>query len=180
MADTRKITIDIISKTTSAGNNQAEKATESTGEVKSDLTTLLHPIKTAESNTLGKNILVYQAYQQAKKAIVTSVNATFTRYYSLSEDYIGENNYKNTMTAISKVTGFGTSVIGGAIAGSQLGVVGAVAGAVIGAVGYGVTEYLSYNSKISSYYQNLNATNYQTSFQQTRAGLTNGGKGTEN
>lgn len=180
MADARKITIEIIGKTSDTGNNQAEKTTDPNGQLKKDLTALMHPIKTLESQTLGKSVLINQAYQQAKKAVVSAVDMSLNRYYSMKEDYLSQTNYSNIMTSINKVSSAGTAIIGGAIAGAELGPYGAVAGALIGSVGWGITEAISYQQRMSNAYQSLNTNNYSTNFGQVRAGLVNGGKGTEN
>ena len=70
--------------------------------------------------------------------------------------------------------------ISGAITGSALGPAGAVAGAVIGTVGWGVNEIMNYQQRMSNTYQLLNSNNFSTNFAQVRAGLINGGRGTEN
>ena len=55
-------------------------------------------------------------------------------------------------------------------------VVGAVATAGLAVINEGIQYY----SRMSNYYQALNATNYQTGFSATRAGLVNDSRGTEN
>ena len=180
MADTRKVTIEIIGKSTDTGNNQAEKPVDANGQLNKDLTALMHPIKTLESKLLGKSVLINQAYQQAKNSIINAVDWAHNRYFSLKENYLGQTTYNNIMTSIHKVSNFGTSTIGGAIVGAELGPAGAVTGAVIGAVGWGVNEFMSYQQKMSTAYQSLNASNYSTNFAQVRSGLINGGRGTEN
>ena len=180
MAETRKITIEIVGKTTDTGNNQAEKPVDENGQLKKNLTYLLHPIKTLEAQTLGKSVLINQAYQSAKNSIINAVEWTHNRYFSLKENYLGQMNYNNIMTSINKVASLGTSAISGAITGSALGPVGAVAGAVIGTVGWGVNEIMNYQQRMSNTYQLLNSNNFSTNFAQVRAGLINGGRGTEN
>lgn len=180
MADIRKVTIEIVSKSGGGGNNQAKKPVDENGQLKKELETLLHPIKTAEEKILGKNVLVNQAYQNAKNAIIKSIDLSLRHYYNLKEDYLGENTYNIARTSISKVSGCWTSVIGGAIIGAEFGSTGALIGAGIGAATYGITETINWKSTMSNYNQSINASSYQVSFMRQRAGLTNGSKGTEN
>ena len=94
---------------------------------------------------------------------------------------MAETDYKNFHTVISKGTSLASSIYLGVNAGSPIaGPWGAAAGAVIAATGFAISEVSNYQQRMSNYYQNLNATNYQTEFDRTRAGLTNEGKGTEN
>lgn len=181
MADTRTITINIVSKSGGIpSDNQAKNEKDTNGELKKTLETLLHPIQSAEKSLLGKNALVYQAYNQAKSLVSVSITSTLNKRFTLKEDYLAQNTYNQIKSNISKVSGVYTSIIGGAIIGANLGPVGAGIGAVIGATGYGLSNFISYQNTLSSYNQTLNANDYSTAFSRTRAGLTNGGRGTEN
>lgn len=180
MADTRKITIEIKSENNSTPNNQAKNEKSSDGSLTKTLETLLHPIQSIEKATLGKNVLVYQAYNQAKSQVATSIEITLNKRFTLKEDYMAQNTYNVIKSEISKTTSAYASVIGGAIIGSKLGGVGAIIGGAIGGIGYGISSVISYQNTLSSYNQSLNASNYAISFARTRAGLTNGGRGTEN
>lgn len=117
--------------------------------------------------------LARMAYDRAKGNITSAANLMINRYFSLSENYIAEVDYNNAMTITNKGVGLFMSVKAGAS-------VGGVPGAIISAVAWGTNEFVSYQNRMSGYYQALNATNYQTEFDRSRLGLTNGGKGTEN
>ena len=117
--------------------------------------------------------LAMMSLNSAKNIGSRTVSSITNRYFSLSENYIAENDYNNIMTTINKATSFGIAVKTGAS-------VGGVVGAVISAAAWGTNEFISYQNRMSGYYQSLNATNYQTEFDRSRLGLTNEGKGTEN
>lgn len=112
--------------------------------------------------------------------IVNSAEVSLNRYFSMSENYMAETDYKNTMNVINKSTSFAGSVLLGAKAGAALGPYGAAVGSFVMAASWLGNEAINYRQRMSNYYQNLNATNYQTEFDRTRLGLSNEGKGTEN
>lgn len=174
MSETRKITIEILNKsqvTHEHYNHDVGKEKKETGGAA--LNKLLHPVRSLEKATVGKNVFINQVYQQAKQAVSQTLSISINRYFNLSEDYITENSYKNTMTTISKAKGAVTSVIGGAMAGG-------VVGGIVAAVGWAGSEILQNQAALSSYYQSINATSMQTEFSRTRAGLVDNGRGTEN
>ena len=102
-----------------------------------------------------------------------SANLSMSRYFRMSENYLAEQEFENFKTSVGKVKNFGSAVIAGAILGN-------VPGAVVGAAAFAVTEAISYKGRMSNYYSALNATKYGTEFGAERAGLYDGGKGTEN
>lgn len=120
------------------------------------------------------------AVRKVSDLVVNSVEVSMNRYFSMSENYIAETDLKNTMTVINKGRSLVSTVATSAMAGVALGPYGAAAGAIIGASLWVGNEIINYQQRMSNYYQNLNATNYQTEFDRTRMGLTNEGKGTEN
>lgn len=168
MAEARKIIIEIMDSDgkTKEGNkkNDTDKALEK----------MLHPIKTLEKSTLGKNVLVNQAYQQIKASTSQTINLTLNRYFNMKEDYLNETTFNNVKNTFSRITNLAASTIAGAMYG------GGIPGAVIGFVGGVISDTVQYQSRLSGYYSQLNATNYQTGFNRIRAGLTDGGRGTEN
>lgn len=181
MEETRKIVVEIIDGNNKTSGGQTTIVNNETSNVEVNMTAILHPIKETENHLLGKSVLLNQAYGVAKSGIKQGINLTMNRYFAMKEDYINQTNFDNFMTGVSKVANMGSSIIGGAIVGSKVGgIAGAVAGGTIGAIGFGVSEYLGYQGRMSSYYQQLNASNYQTGFARTRAGLTDGGRGTDN
>jgi hypothetical protein len=174
MAEVRKIVIEIgeIEK----NNKQTTSTPSSSTKHKSkNLTASLKPSLYYENKEAEQQLLSIKtmAIQNTIQAIKQSVNLGMKRYFSLTEDYISENNFNNFSTAISKTTGLAAGVIAGATAGGPL-------GAVIGAGVWVNSEIISYRSRMSNYYSSLNATNYNTSYERTRAGLVDNGRGTEN
>ena len=116
-----------------------------------------------------------------KATALRAANISASRYFSLTENYIAENDLQNFKNVTGGLLRVGTSIATNAWAGMKIGgAYGAAAGAIIGAATWIVNEELNYQQKMSNYYQNLNATRYQTEFDRTRAGLVNEGKGTEN
>ena len=167
MADDRKVVVEIKLKD---DEDVVANVTQNQDEETKDTTFKM----------LMKNVIVMQTFDLAKDTLTRAVDIGITRHFSLQEDYIGENIYSNAKTTISKVSNLATSVIGGATAGAQLGGVGAVAGAVVGLASWGIGEAFSINERQSNYARTLNASKYGSEFAQTRAGLINNGRGTEN
>lgn len=165
MAETRKITVEII---TTPKEKKEKKDFET-----SNLSELLHPAKSLEKELLGKNVFINQAYNQAKSLIMNTVNTSINQYFNLSEDYLGQNTYKEITKTLSKAQSLGSSIVSGFIVGGGV-------GAAIGAVGWTANEIISNQARMSNYYSSLNTTNYGTGFSRTRAGLVDNGRGTEN
>lgn len=169
MADTRKITIELIQKT--EGDETPKTPDEDKDKKKSD----------SEGKTLLKSIILNQGYKVAKKMVIQSVEASVNRYLTLTEDYMAQDTYNMVKTSIDKATTAGTAIIGGAVTGAKVGgAVGAGVGAVIGTIGFGVSEVISYQSRMSGYFRALNASNIEMNYARKRAGLMDGSKGTEN
>lgn len=105
----------------------------------------------------------------------------FSRYTRLSEDYMANNSISLVKSAVSQVTGFASSIISGAMSGAAVGgPVGAVIGATVSASTYGIKSWIQTKEAESKFYQTLNASKSQSAFSLQRAGLTDGGRGTEN
>ena len=128
------------------------------------------------SKTLGAMTLA-----SLKATALKGLNVSVNRYFSLSENYMAENdfsNFKSTINGLGRITGSITTFasVGFSINGPTGAAVGAIAGAIAGTANEGMNAY----QRTGSYYQSINATRYQTEFDRTRMGLTNEGKGTEN
>lgn len=182
MADTRNIVIELKLKNSNGGNSLSSKSTKGDGneEFKANLTTLLHPVKTMEKNVSGKNIVVNQAYQYAKSAIKQMVMYEINKYYSLTENYKAQQDMSNALATIGKVSNFGSTVAAGAITGAAGGPVGAAFGAIVAAVGYAANEGIQTYQRFEQQNRNLATMNVQSSFQLTRMGLIDGGRGSYN
>lgn len=177
MADTRKITIEILDGNAS-GDSQKNKSKEKTRidnqrELNKFINRTIYPLKDDDGISIGKTVILNQAYQQAKQMLNQTIDLSLNRYYTLTEDYLGQTNYQNIRNIYGKVTGLAASIGGGAIIGGPI-------GAAIGAVSWGVNQYIQNKANLSGYYQDLNAANFNTDFNRTRAGLVNEGRGTDN
>lgn len=105
----------------------------------------------------------------------------FSRYTRLSEDYMANNSMSLVKSAVSQAAGFVSSAISGVMAGSAVGgPLGAMIGASINVAAYGVKSWVQTKEAESKFYQTLNASKSQSAFSLQRAGLTDGGRGTEN
>lgn len=168
MAEVRKITIEIIQK----GEEGTPKPPDDTKPQEK---------ASSEGKTLLKSVILNQGYQTAKKLVIQGVKANINNYIALSEDYFAENTYQNVMTAVSKFTSLASTVGSSTLAGAQMGgAVGAVAGLVIGAVGWGVSEYMAYQERMSGYYRALNSSIINKDYARRKSGYYDGGRGTEN
>lgn len=169
MAEERRIIVEIVSRTENNSSNS-----NAGGDDPKELPGSQQNIKEKNEN-YGNTAKVVgkMAWNNTKSFIGTTVSAVTNRYFSLSENYVAETDYNNFSAMINK----GKSLVSTVAAGY---LTGGVAGAAISAVAWGTNEFISYQNRMSGYYQALNATNYQTQFDRSRLGLTNEGKGTEN
>lgn len=179
MADQKEIVIDIRSSQPSATGQSVGKDEEASSFSK-DLSELLHPIRTLETETIGKNIILNQAYQNAKQNVKQMIDFSLNRYFNMKEDYLSQNTFNHVKTAISKVGSFFEATGAGALAGSKFGLPGAVVGAAVGATGNAISQVVSYEQRMSGYYSALNATNFQTSFQASKMNLIDDNRNTLN
>lgn len=174
MSEVRKITIELLQR-----DESGQIAPTPQGQDTSRNIERTSPQR--ESSGLLKNYIFNQAMQNAKQMTIRTVEANIDHYLSLSEDYFAENTMAMVKGYISHLSSGASSIIGGAMAGAQVGgVYGAVAGAVIGTISWGYNEVIGYQTKMSSYYRSLNASNVNLDYARRRAGLVDGGKGTEN
>lgn len=178
MADSRKITIEILS-TDDDGKEKKTKSPED--NVKKTINKIFHPLKNTEDQILAKHLIASYALQNAKKIIIQTTDATLNRYFTLTENYISQNNYQNIKNSYGKVVSIASSIAGGALTGAKVGGgTGAIFGGIAGAVFWGAGEYVQNTANLSGYYQDLNAANFNYQFNRMRKGLTDEGRGTEN
>lgn len=132
----------------------------------------------------SKSIFGYGAVQIAKNTVsVVSdlAEINFSRYTRLSEDYMANNSISLVKNAVGQVTSFVSSVGSAAMAGAAVGgLPGAAVSSAIAAATYGVKSWIQTKEAESKFYQTLNASRSQSAFSLQRAGLTDGGRGTEN
>ena len=180
MAETRKIVIEILDGNSKEGKKEkGSKITkDADAELKESIDNMIHPFKNTENATIGKVAVLSYGLQQAKQLATQAFTFNIDRKLSLTENYLAQNEYNNFKTTISKAKSLAGTVGSGAITGVQLG--GGAVGAVVGAGTWGVGQYIENRANLSSYYQEINTTNYNSQFSRTRAGLVDGGRGTEN
>ena len=187
MADARKIIIEIVSKDGGGGAGAADGSAASgrkddpNSYIRKSLTGMFHPINSLESTLSNKG---QWAFEMGKQAVSEAYNIALmehNRYFTLKEDYIGQNEMAMFTKTVDTAKGILGGVASGAISG---GAAAGIYGAIIGAVAGGVTSVWNARKTalqtLEQYQMQLNATNKQTSFAERRASLVNGGKGTEN
>lgn len=175
MADDRRIIIELKNIADQTAAAKTNKVAEDNSELmKKTLRTLINPLGTIETANISKNVIVNQAYQQAKQVVKEVGQYHIYKYFALQENYLAETDYSNIMTGINKVVGFGATVATGAIVGSKYGWFGALAGAAITGVGWGITQQYQTDMKLMQQQISINENNSQSQFQRTRLGLTTG------
>lgn len=160
--ETRKITIEIKSKqgTTPPADPQKPKESEDKATPYA-------------KESVGRSVVINQALEMAKRSVLQTAEAMKQRYFALADDYIGERNYNQAKAIIEKTVGLGTAVIGGAQ-------IGGWAGAIIGMGGWAMNNAIQIITTQSMARISIANGNYERDFAQMRAGLYDGGRGTEN
>lgn len=200
-SDAKAGTQFFIDESVSKAKESKKKAKKMVENLKNTSKYLENPLKKAIDNSKNKAAQIYKLEEElgslgslgsyktyagaeiAESALnfaTQSARFAYNRYITLNEDYITKQAVTNAMDSINRVKKMGSSVINGMVTGASTGgVVGAVIGGVTSAIDFGVNQYFEYQQKMSSYYQQLNATNFQTNFDASRLGLI-GSSGTEN
>lgn len=178
MADERKIVIELKLSGTAGGGGGSRKDDDGETSLTDILKDIQHPIKTVEKNIFGKNVLVYELYSQAKQTIKKTALYSASKYFNLTENYKAEQGLQNVTSVVEHIGSIGTSILGGAIIGVKAGhpVIGAAVGLVVGAVNTGIDAAKSWDAQ----HMQLTTMNIQSSFQMTKLGLINNGRGTLN
>lgn len=165
--ETRKIVIEIVSKGATTPS-QSQKIIE-----KVQKTETTETIETIKEGTLVSSVVVNQAFNQVKGLVKNAAFYYMNKNFTLKENYLMQRNVDNALTSINKVASFGVSVAGGFALGNW-------AGAAVAAVGWSANEAFNIFKRQDQTMMGLNTTNIQTAFQQTRAGLSDGSRGTQN
>ena len=183
MAETVEYVVRIVGLGGGEGDKEDKKPSALTSGLEG-LQKAMHPIQSFLKHDKDEGPGAYFGREMAKNFINTMeivTTTTVNRYFQLSEDYKGQNYLNNVMGNISRIKQFGTSTIAGAIGGAK---VGGAAGLVLGATIGGTTTFIKhaveYQNNIKQFKMSLNATRIETAFRAERAGLYDGGKGTEN
>lgn len=164
------------------GNEKEESVSGITSGLQG-LQKAMHPIRTFTTHKKDESVAMLWVKESVKyttellgKAIPLELN----RYFKLSEDYKSQNYLNNTIANIGKIKSFAGATISGAMTGSIIGPVGAVIGAISGAANNIATQAIQWNNTVANFNASMNATRVETNFRAKRAGLYDGGKGTEN
>lgn len=162
MADVRMIQIQISTTVSSdsQGASQDTKPVDNNGNIK-------------RNEKVLNSVLLNQAFNQAKNLTANAINSTLNRYLRLKEDYMAENTVNNIKTGVSKISSLALTTLAGAKLGGPI-------GAIISASGWTINEGINVANTLDATYRQIASSNYSTSFARTRAGLIDGGKGTEN
>ena len=167
------------------GSEEEEKKPQKNGLTSGleGLKKAMNPIENFLKHKKGEGPKTYFGKEIAKNAISTLetvTNLTVNRYFRLSEDYKGQNYLNNVMRNINIVKNSTSSALTGAIAGSAFGPGGAIVGGLVSGGSSIANQIIQYQNTIIEYKTALNATRVETAFRAERAGLYDGGKGTEN
>lgn len=179
MSDMRKIeiTVDLKNNVQNSGGDSPKLIGDS-GETSLD--NIFGSLGNGKGNLI-QSVFVNQAYGHAKASVMKTVEYSWNKKLTLTENYKGQDFKANAMTSINKVGSFTASVLGGAMAGNSVGGVGgAMIGGLIGLIGWTVNETIGIYQQKDKIAMDLARTNLQTNWDRTRAGLTTQGRGTEN
>ena len=180
MADERRIVIELKATSSASSTGGADKEAQDEA-LTSVLKVIQHPVQSLEKNFFGKNIIAYQMWQYTKKTIKSAALYQAEKYFNLSEDYKSEQTLENIVSVVENVAGIGASILGGAVVGAKAGGVwGAVIGAAVGTVQAGVNTFINREKAFFNQNMKLTTMNIQSSFQQTKLGLVDNGRGTLN
>ncbi len=181
MADTVEYVVRIVGL--GGGESEDEKQDSGLTSGLQGLQKAMHPLRTFTTHKKDESttmLWVRESVKNASDLLGTAVPLEINRYFKLSEDYKSQNYLTNVMSNISKAKSFAGAAVSGMMTGAAAGPVGAVVGAVVG-VGVNVaTQAIRWNNTVANFNASMNATRVETNYRAKRAGLYNGGKGTEN
>lgn len=197
-----EITITILGEG-GAGDGGAKGKKEKTPAdlMREGLNKVLHPLRTAQEavkdaaiDLLGGSGGATAAVGIGAKVLSDALAMAYSiammehnRYFTLTEDYLGQNKMNVIQTQIGTAKSMLSSIGSGAAAGMAAGMAGGpvamAIGTVIGAITSGakavITTKMQTDQKVEQHNMQLNAINAQTNFMASRASLVNGGRGTE-
>lgn len=175
MADLRKIVIEVVEKKAGAKETPDKPSpspkTPKQPDAPADPESEKHPNDKLEGYR-NRAFLLYML-NQGKNAVASSVSLAMNRRFAVYEDYIGQTNFQNAVTAVSKMG----SAVGSAVG---AGLFFGPAGVAVSLASTFVSEIIQVTARMNTAYRQLNITNANTAYAASRAGLVDGGKGTEN
>ena len=124
------------------------------------------------------NSFASQITKTITSEIVSDANYYMGRYYSMAEDYKGQQNNANTMKIINMTTGLASTSFRFGKLGAAFGPIGAVIGATIG-VGVSLARnYMSATKEYNNAMLAIQENAYSNYFYSERAGYIDGSRGT--
>lgn len=197
-----EITITILGEGGAGdGGTTGKKEKTPADLMREGLNKVLHPLRTAQEGVKDAVIDLFGGGSGATAAVGIGAKVLsdalstaysiammeLNRYFTLTEDYLGQNKMNAIQTQIGTAKSMLSSVGSGAAIGAAIGTVagpgGVAVGAVIGAISSGVKTGIlaktERDQKVEQHNMQLNAINAQTNFMASRASLVNGGRGTE-
>lgn len=197
-----EITITILGEGGSGDGGATGKKEKTPADLmREGLNKVLHPLRTAQEavkdaaiDLLGGSGGATAAVGIGAKVLSDALAMAYSiammehnRYFTLTEDYLGQNKMNVIQTQIGTAKSMLSSIGSGAAAGMAAGMAGGpvamAIGTVIGAITSGakavITTKMQTDQKVEQHNMQLNAINAQTNFMASRASLVNGGRGTE-
>lgn len=113
--------------------------------------------------TAVQSALLHEAYNYAKQELLTIASYEINKYFSLTDDYIGQRNLSVAKSVISKAMGIGSTIMAGFA-------MGGVAGGAIAIVGSGVTLATDIFQNYDNERIRINQQNKQLAYSRQRAG----------
>lgn len=152
----------------SAGENTTNRTNSSSANSSHVALSTMHNIMQSVGEAIGDTV-------------VDMAESSVSKYFKMNDDYVSNNYVTNIKDNISTIKSISKSAVTSFVSGSALG--GPIAGAAIAVTNASITfakSYYEYQKQMTEYKTALNTTNIETEFRQSRAGLYNGGRGTEN
>lgn len=197
-----EITITILGEGGAGdGGTTGKKEKTPADLMREGLNKVLHPLRTAQEGVKDAVIDLFGGGSGATAAVGIGAKVLsdalamaysiammeHNRYFTLTEDYLGQNKMNVIQTQIGTAKSMLSSIGSGAAAGMAAGMAGGpvamAIGTVIGAITSGakavITTKMQTDQKVEQHNMQLNAINAQTNFMASRASLVNGGRGTE-
>lgn len=177
--EAHKITVEIIDNSVDRKPDEPSPAIGTGGDGKSNSSDSDSDSAIARYNA-GKAGAIIMLAETVTGYISHAADYSYSKYISLTEDYItdvGVNNTKKTISIIQHVT---DSTAKGVQAGASFGPIGMVIGGIIGlAVGAADTARDAREALVEQS-RRMNEESYALYFNTSRAGLINNSRGTEN
>jgi hypothetical protein len=180
--DNREIVIRIIGETEGSGATKIQKKSADNTQISAFSSSSTKSSSSGVSKSVSNTAYTLAAYaaSQAISQATSEILQLGSVYFSMAEDYKGQENLQKVTAVISQANSLFSSIMSGATIGSAAGPVGTAIGAAIGATVYAVKTAV--NAKNIQYQQNLQLTSLGTAnaFARTRAGFDDNSRGTEN